>query len=92
MPGYRPESVHAQLEGLAAEGVLVPVRSEPVGFNPTFTALLEELGLDTKQTIERLAATRVAIFGLEAHGAHVAKMLADSGVGTLVLADPFPFH
>jgi ribosomal protein S12 methylthiotransferase accessory factor len=30
--------------------------------------------------------------GLEAHGAHVAQMLADAGVGELVLVDPFAFE
>ena len=37
-------------------------------------------------------ARHVAVFGLEAHGAHVAAMLADAGVGTLTLVDPYPFE
>ena len=37
-----------------------------------------------------LARARVAIFGLEGHGAHLAAILARSGVGGLVLIDPYP--
>src|SRR5918992_1081674 len=51
-----------------------------------------EIGLGAAPTLARLANATVAVMGLEAHGAHVARLLADAGVGRLVLADPFPFE
>jgi tRNA A37 threonylcarbamoyladenosine dehydratase len=60
------------------------------GGQPTFAALLDEIGLGAEETLARLAGCKVAIFGLEAHGGHVAQILAGSGVGRLVLADPSP--
>lgn len=93
LPGYRAESLRGQLDSLVREGVLVtgpaPAAS---GGNPTFTALLDEMGFGAGETLARLAGSSVAVFGLEAHGAHVAQLLADAGVGRLVLADPFPFE
>ncbi len=91
LPGYRLESLRAQLENLVHEGVLVTGRAD-TGGNRTFAALLDEIGLGADETQATLAASKVAIFGLEAHGAHVAQILADAGVGRLVLADPFPFE
>ncbi|CAN5846337.1 hypothetical protein BH11VER1_BH11VER1_14210 [soil metagenome] len=57
--------------------------------------LLSILGLiDIPQEVaqEKLAAMRVAIYGLEGFGAHLALQLAQAGVGHLVLADPFPIE
>lgn len=60
--------------------------------NPTFAVLLDQIGLGAEVTAERLARCKVAVFGLEAHGAHLARMLVDLGVGSLLLVDPFPFE
>ena len=93
LDGYRPESVREQLDALVAEGVLVA--GDPAddgGGNSPFHHLLDEMGLGAAATFERLAARHVAVFGLEAHGAHVAALLADTGVGTLTLVDPYPFE
>ena len=95
MPGYRAESIRRQLDALVDEGVLVvgnPTDGRPLGGNLPFDHLLNEIGFDASETTERLEAQTVAVLGLEAHGAHVAGMLADSGVGTLVLVDPYPFE
>ena len=53
-------------------------------------ALLHDLGVAPSAALEVLGKARVAVFGLEAHGAHLAATLARSGVGALVLADPYP--
>ena len=92
LPSYRPESLEAELGNLVREGVLVTDGGEASDGNAGFAALLDEIGLGAAQTVARLAQTTVGIMGLEAHGAHVARLLADAGVGRLVLADPFPFE
>jgi len=92
LPGYQIESLRAQLESLVSEGVLVTGPEAVAGGNRTFAALLDEMGFGAQDTQARLAERKVAIFGLEAHGAHVAQILADAGVGHLVLADPFAFE
>ena len=50
------------------------------------------MGFGARRHPGNLAASKVAIFGLEAHGAYVAQILADAGMGRLVLADPFAFE
>ncbi len=55
-----------------------------------FDAFLTEVGGDATAAADRLRASCVAIFGLEAHGAHLAFHLARLGVGAVVLADRFP--
>jgi ribosomal protein S12 methylthiotransferase accessory factor len=92
LPGYRPESLKGELENLVREGVLVADGGEVAGDNRAFGALLDEIGLGAERTLARLARTTVGVMGLEAHGAHVARLLADAGVGRLELADPFPFE
>jgi bacteriocin biosynthesis cyclodehydratase domain-containing protein len=91
LPSYRPASLRTQLEILVREGVLVAAPSHLDSGNHTFCALLDEMGLGADNTVATLSASKVAIFGLEAHGAYVAQILADAGVGHLVLADPFAF-
>jgi ribosomal protein S12 methylthiotransferase accessory factor len=94
MPAYRPESVRRQLDSLVDDGVLVvhdPTDDRLRGANRPFRHLLDEIGFDANATTEQLGAQAVAIFGLEAHGAHVAGLLAGMGVGELVLVDPYPF-
>jgi ribosomal protein S12 methylthiotransferase accessory factor len=48
------------------------------------------VGLPPDEARRRLADLRVAVIGLEGHGAHAAAALAACGVGTLVLVDPYP--
>ena len=91
LPGYRPESLEAELGNLVREGVLVADAGDAPGASPQFAALLDEIGLGAAPTMARLAQATVGILGLEAHGAHVAQQLAAAGIGRLLLADPFPF-
>ncbi|HEX8086083.1 MAG TPA: TOMM precursor leader peptide-binding protein [Solirubrobacteraceae bacterium] len=90
LPGYRPASLVAELERLVGEGVLVEERDDAPRELAPFAALLDEIGLGAAPTLERLREATVLVTGLEAHGAHVARLLAEAGVGRLVLADPFP--
>lgn len=53
-------------------------------------AFLESLGLPPEAALRRLRELRVAVAGLEGHGAHAASALAACGVGTVVLVDPYP--
>src|SRR5205085_10177865 len=55
-----------------------------------FLNLLATLGLPAEEAAERLGRRRVAVFGLEGHGAHVAAALADCGLGGVTLVDPYP--
>ena len=91
MPGYKAESLRSQIDAMVRQRILESSPEEPSVGNASFGELLKQLGLDAEQITARLAGSKVAIFGLEAHGAYVARMLADAGVGTLLLVDPFPF-
>ncbi|MBV9787885.1 MAG: TOMM precursor leader peptide-binding protein [Chloroflexi bacterium] len=53
-------------------------------------AMLETIGLEAPVALQTLQQLRIVIVGLEAHGAQLAALLADCGVGSLVLVDPFP--
>lgn len=92
LPGYRRESLRSQLDELVSQGVLVRRGAEDAGSESPYAVLFDEIGLGAAPTRARLAASKVGIMGLEAHGAHVAEMLANAGVGELVLVDPFPFE
>ncbi|CAN5167767.1 hypothetical protein BH20GEM2_BH20GEM2_04630 [soil metagenome] len=52
--------------------------------------MLEALGVPEEAGRQRLERSRIAVFGLEGAGAHLAHLLARCGVGTLVLVDPYP--
>ena len=52
--------------------------------------LTDSFDISAPDARARLARMQVAIAGLEAHGAHLASLLASCGVGSLVLLDPFP--
>lgn len=52
-------------------------------------AFLEQLGHQRDDCARRLGELRVAIAGLDAQGAHLAVSLAEIGVGTLRLSDPY---
>ncbi len=61
----------------------------PSQLDRPFAAFIQNLGVKPSDAAERFRALRVAIFGLEAHGAHLALELARLGVGSCILADPF---
>ena len=91
VPDHQPESLHRQIDDFVEAGVVVVARGDDASNHP-FAMLLDALGLGADAARATLAATQVAIFGLEAHGAYLASMLADAGVGRFVLVDPFPFE
>ncbi|MEW6074619.1 MAG: TOMM precursor leader peptide-binding protein [Planctomycetota bacterium] len=84
------KSLRRRLDELVAIGVLartdVPWTPEdgPLG------DLVATLGGSAALARERLAATRVAIFGLAGAGAILAGILRRSGVGVIELVDPYP--
>lgn len=88
MPRYRRESLEEELRRLVAERVLVSANRAYPPRQRQFAALLDALGMDVAAALDRLAQASVAVLGLEAHGALVARELADAGVGRLLLADP----
>jgi len=55
-----------------------------------FLAVLDDLGFPVAQVRKEFAQARLAIVGLEGHGAYVANLLSECGIGNLVLIDPFP--
>src|SRR5579859_1845477 len=88
-----PDELRAYLDALVQAGVLqhTPARREdPAPELAPFLALLDALGMPTGEALDRLAALRVTIVGLEGPGAHLAALLAGCGVGRLTLADPYP--
>ncbi|HEX2295258.1 MAG TPA: TOMM precursor leader peptide-binding protein [Actinomycetota bacterium] len=66
-------------------------RAAPSRLDPLL-AIVEELGVERADATRTLGAARVGVVGLEAHGAHLAVALARSGVGAVVLADPYPLE
>ena len=55
-----------------------------------FLIMLDALGIDSAEALQRLSGLRVAIAGLEGHGAHVASILVSCGIGSIILLDPYP--
>lgn len=55
-----------------------------------FLALLDAFGVSAQVATTTLRQLRIAIIGLEGHGAHLAAVLARCGVGRLILVDPYP--
>lgn len=86
---YRPAGVRDQIDELVAQGVLT-VTADSKSQEP-FQLFLDEIGLGASVSLDRLAQQNVGIFGLEAHGAQLAVLLADAGIGGLTLVDPYPF-
>ncbi len=84
------ESLRQSLDSLVEARVL-ECSTEPMSLGPDrpFAAFLESLGVEPAKANKRLRSLRVGIFGLEAHGAHLALELARLGVGSCTLADPF---
>ena len=92
LPRYSPHSVTSQLEALVTQGLVVE-QSDDDGSPPLpFAAFLDAVGQNAGETARSLAGAKVAVFGLEAHGAHLARMLAQVGIGTVRLIDPFRFE
>jgi ribosomal protein S12 methylthiotransferase accessory factor len=95
LPNLDPEELRQQLDDLVAAGVLrrhdgsTPPLVESGTMDP-FLAFLEAVGLPLAEARQRLASLRVAVIGLEGHGAQSAATLAACGVGELVLVDPYP--
>jgi ribosomal protein S12 methylthiotransferase accessory factor len=91
LDGYSPDSVTRELDQLVDRGLIVKVSHVDAAPQKPFAAFLETMGRDADETGKRLAEVTVAVFGLEAHGAHLARMLAQMGIGTIRLVDPNPF-
>jgi hypothetical protein len=72
-----------------SDQAIQPSRPDALTMRP-FLELLESIGIPAIEACEKLKQLRVAIFGLEGHGAHVAAGLAQCGLGHLMLVDPFP--
>ena len=57
-----------------------------------FLRMLDLLGVSESEATIQLEKLRVAIFGLEGHGAYVALLLAQCGIKNFVLIDPYPYQ
>ncbi len=90
VPAYSPDSVTGQLELLVGRGLVVEVATADAPPLLPFTAFLDVMGRDADEVGRRLSQLTVAVFGLEAHGAHLAHMLAQIGAGKIRLVDPYP--
>jgi ribosomal protein S12 methylthiotransferase accessory factor len=92
LPGYAPDSVTGHVELLVSRGLVVEIATRDAPPLLPFGAFLDVMGRDTDDVARRLAQLKVAVFGLEAHGAHLARMLAQIGVGAVRLVDPHPLE
>lgn len=88
VPGVAVDDLRRHLDALVKARVLLRDRP-PAGADP-FLRFLDAAGMPEPSATAHLGALRVAIVGLEGPGAHAAACLAASGVGALVLADPYP--
>lgn len=94
-PDLDPASLGAFLENLNERRLLsrradgVSSTAVPHGSAQALYAFLEQLGYQRDDCARRLADLRIAIAGLDAQGAHLAVSLAEIGVGTLRLSDPY---
>lgn len=95
LPDLPGDELRGRLDSLVQAQVLVR-RAQPQTTDQTNPALapllvmLETIGIERSIALQQLQQLRIMIAGLEAHGAHLAAILADCGVGGLVLVDPFP--
>ncbi|HEY0606319.1 MAG TPA: TOMM precursor leader peptide-binding protein, partial [Herpetosiphonaceae bacterium] len=95
LPDLPGDELRQRLDSLVQAQVLVR-REQPQPAAPThpaqvpLLAMLETIGLERQTTLQQLGQLRIVIVGLEAHGAQLAANLADCGVGSLILIDPFP--
>lgn len=66
-----------------------PAHDEDKQILTPFFAILDAFGISSTDALQQLGQTRIAIIGVEAHGAQLASILAHSGIGSLLLIDPF---
>jgi ribosomal protein S12 methylthiotransferase accessory factor len=96
LPGVAPEELRRHLDALVEARVLRRddrPYERPGGDEAALGPLLDlaqDLGFDAAELRAALGRARVAVFGLEGHGAHLAAILARCGIGSLVLIDPYP--
>jgi ribosomal protein S12 methylthiotransferase accessory factor len=95
LPDLPPAELRQRLDALVEAQVLrrveQPHRSETPDrpAQAPLLAMLETLGVAAPAALDVLRQLRIMIVGLEAHGAQLAAILADCGVGSLLLVDPF---
>ena len=95
MPDLPAEILRERLDSLVQERVLR--MREQVGEGSathpsSLLAMLDELGVPASEAAARLASLHVTIFGLGAHGSHLAALLAAHGIGGLRLVDSAPLE
>jgi len=91
LPDLPRDDLKASLDSLVDARVLErSAVARALGPTHTLSTFAKEVGVDPVVASERLSRAHVAIFGLEAHGAHLAVELARMGLGACTLADPFP--
>lgn len=95
LPDLPPDVLRDRFDALVQSGVfrrtesaVAAAANAPVAIAAAIQAAPADLAAPEARA--RLAQFRVTIAGLEAHGAHLALLLAGCGVGSLLLVDPFP--
>lgn len=83
------DEVARLLDRLLAAGLLEEVPDDGSAA-PAWTQLVMPASRDRAALGARAADARIAIVGLRGAGRVLAEVLASMGIGTLVLADPFP--
>ena len=82
--------IAGHLDELVSRHLVVRRNAPAPAASGSFLAFTESIGMPANAVSSELERLQVAIFGLEGHGAHVALLLAQCGVGTIRLIDPHP--
>ena len=94
--GFTQKELKRYLDSLVDSNILIrnnqpQIRSIDSPSSP-FLEVLRGLGLNLSEVTKKIRSLHVAVFGLEGHGAHIAVLLAQCGIGKLTLVDPYPMN
>ncbi|MCB0212715.1 MAG: TOMM precursor leader peptide-binding protein [Anaerolineae bacterium] len=96
LPTVSPETLQSYLDQLVQLQVLQSLDKPQTAVSiaeqalTPFLTILNTLGLPLSAAMQKLRDMHIAVVGLEGHGAHIAAILGQCGVGRLTLVDPFP--
>lgn len=95
VPELEGTDIEKHLQDLAREGILLPIdgrsgSEEQRHKAHPLSSLYPLSALTPAEAQDVVGSARIAIFGLEGPGASLALMLAQHGIGALILADPYP--
>jgi bacteriocin biosynthesis cyclodehydratase domain-containing protein len=92
--GFTQKELKIYLDSLVDSNILIrdkQPQKQPIDSpSSPFLEILRSLGLSLSEVTKKVQSLHVAVFGLEGHGAHLALLLSQCGIGKLTLVDPYP--